>query len=309
MTLTVRIARLAPALGLVTNAMRYRGLRCALGVEITGPGRLVYGHGVSIGQGTRIELDLGGTVIFGDHVSISRQVHIVPATEKLLAIGSETTVQDGCRIYGEVTIGRNCIFAPNVFVSSGTHAFDRLPHLAIQEQDQVAPVADKPIKIFSDCWFGINAVVAPGVTIGRGCVIGANSVVTHDLPPYTVVVGAPARVIRQRLDFAPKAHIEAAVEADWPYFYDGLPLRPNPGEDAFVAESKFVLALHRPQPKGIRLSISGNGDIGFKAQRQALPRNGGVVEFAVEPSEEADVLPLFEFEPDGLCRIRTAELF
>ncbi len=54
----------------------------------------------------------------------------------------------------------------------------------------------KPVEIGSDCWFGANVVVCPGVTVGQGCVIGAGSVVTRDIPPNSFAAGVPARVIR-----------------------------------------------------------------------------------------------------------------
>jgi acetyltransferase-like isoleucine patch superfamily enzyme len=54
-----------------------------------------------------------------------------------------------------------------------------------------------PVRIGSNCWFGVNCVVTSGVTIGDRCVIGANSVVTGDIPSGTVAAGAPARVLRE----------------------------------------------------------------------------------------------------------------
>ena len=55
----------------------------------------------------------------------------------------------------------------------------------------------KPVTIGNDCWFGANVVICPGVTIGEGAVVGANSTVTKDVPPYTIVVGNPAKVIKE----------------------------------------------------------------------------------------------------------------
>jgi acetyltransferase-like isoleucine patch superfamily enzyme len=54
-----------------------------------------------------------------------------------------------------------------------------------------------PVRIGSNCWFGVNCVVTGGVTIGERCVVGANSVVTSDLPAGTIAAGAPAKVIRE----------------------------------------------------------------------------------------------------------------
>lgn len=53
-----------------------------------------------------------------------------------------------------------------------------------------------PVKIGDDCWIGGNVVILPGVTIGEGCTIGASSVVTKDIPPFSVAVGSPCKVIK-----------------------------------------------------------------------------------------------------------------
>jgi len=55
----------------------------------------------------------------------------------------------------------------------------------------------KPIRIGRNVWIGFDSVVLPGVTIGDGSIVGARSVLTHDVPPFTVVAGNPARAIRQ----------------------------------------------------------------------------------------------------------------
>ncbi len=169
--------RLLPLAGWLSNRLRYPGLHCGLRVEIDGAGAFMFGPGVSLGEGTRIELPAGSKLEIGDGVSVSRGVHLVPAAGHRITIGAATTVQDGCRLYGDVSVGQRCIFAPNAFVSSGTHVFDALPHRPIQEQESIAPAAQRPIRIYGDCWFGINVAITPGVTVGRGCVVGANSVV------------------------------------------------------------------------------------------------------------------------------------
>jgi acetyltransferase-like isoleucine patch superfamily enzyme len=301
------LERLAPALGLIGNAVRFPGLRCGLRVEISGSGHFRRGTRVNLGEGSRIELAPGSALDIGDNVSISRFVHIAPSSSRRVSIESGTTVQDYCRIYGDVAIGPRCILAPNVFVSSGTHAFDALPHLPIQCQEQLAPIEERPIRIFGDCWFGINAVVLPGVTVGRGCVVGANAVVTNDLPPYAVAVGSPARVARQRLQFVPKSRIEAANENDAPYFYDGFggDLLPNGG--AFAASSAFILALQSEAARAVRLGLEGeDGVIGLEGQCQSVPKGWSVVEFPL--GQTSRLSPFLRFQLDGHCRIKWAEL-
>src|SRR5206468_5387442 len=110
-------------------------------------------------------------------------------------IGARTTVQRGCTIIGSTRIGAECLFAPGVFVSSETHAFREIPHLPIREQERrlarEGVALGRPVWIQDDCWIGIHAVIAPGVTVGKGSIVGANSVVTQDVPPYTIVAGLP----------------------------------------------------------------------------------------------------------------------
>ena len=57
-----------------------------------------------------------------------------------------------------------------------------------------------PVKIGDDVWIGRRVIILPGVTIGDGCIIGAGAVITKDIPPYSVVVGVPAKVVRRRKD-------------------------------------------------------------------------------------------------------------
>ncbi|NLN76522.1 MAG: acyltransferase [Armatimonadetes bacterium] len=114
-----------------------------------------------------------------------------------LIIGDRVNLISPCRIGGsslhKVTIGSDTWIAPNAYIVPTTHAYKRRD-ITISEQGTCG--AD--IVIGEDCWIGINAVISPGVTIGRGAVIGANSVVTKDIPEYAIAVGAPAKVIGYR---------------------------------------------------------------------------------------------------------------
>jgi hypothetical protein len=70
----------------------------------------------------------------------------------------------------------------------------------------------------------MNSIVMPGIKIGRGCVVGSNAVVTRDLPPYSVAVGSPARIVRRRLEFDPPDRVEWNRPEHFPYFYRGFEL-------------------------------------------------------------------------------------
>jgi len=137
-----------------------------------GLGHMELGRWMWIGTGNAIRchegsLRIGDKVVFGSHNTVN--------------------------VYLDVDIGSDSIFAARVYVADFDHRFDDLA-VPIRKQGTVA----SPVRIGSDCWIGEKATVLRGVTIGRGSVIGAQSVVTRDIPPYSVAVGNPARVIRRR---------------------------------------------------------------------------------------------------------------
>jgi acetyltransferase-like isoleucine patch superfamily enzyme len=134
-----------------------------------------------------------------------------------LEIGSDTLLEPGCWLtlspQGRIRIGSGCflnknsmlaavelieigdhvMFANNCFVGDADHRYD----------DPTKPVTWQgfepkgPVRIGSNCWFGVGCVVTGGVEIGERCVIGANSVVTRDLPAGVIAAGAPAKVLRE----------------------------------------------------------------------------------------------------------------
>jgi acetyltransferase-like isoleucine patch superfamily enzyme len=114
--------------------------------------------------------------------------------ETAISIGSGTSIAGLCVISAvrSVRLEKNVLLARNVYISDHIHKYTQtdLPILA-QGIDKI-----KPVLIKAGAWLGQNVVVCPGVTIGAGSVIGANSVVTQDIPDYCVAVGAPARVVK-----------------------------------------------------------------------------------------------------------------
>ena len=110
----------------------------------------------------------------------------------------------------KLIIGKFCQIASGVeFVMNGANhqmnCVSTFPFYTLEGWKQTPPTQnDLPIKgdtiIGNDVWIGQNATILPGVHIGDGAIIGANSVVGSDVPPYTIVVGNPARAIRKRFD-------------------------------------------------------------------------------------------------------------
>ncbi len=167
----------------------------------------------------------GKIVLEGDNY-VGRHVEIGPVCK--IQVGYGTSLQDRCILLGEIDIGKYCVFAHNVYISSGRHYYDLYPNLYIKDQDEMvandknlSAQHSKKVTIGDDCWLGINVVVMSGVTIGRGSVIGANSVVTKDVEPFSIMAGSPAKLIKKRLELTAKDCIEFSNENDYPNFFSG----------------------------------------------------------------------------------------
>ncbi len=118
-------------------------------------------------------------------------------------IGDNSLVGMGNVIIGPVTIGNNVILAQNVVASGLNHEY-KDPATPIHKQ----PVTTAPIVIEDDCWIAANVVITSGVTIGKHSVVAAGSVVTKNIPPFSVAAGNPAKVIK-RYDEGAKEWVRA----------------------------------------------------------------------------------------------------
>ena len=111
-------------------------------------------------------------------------------------IGKRSSFQRRCDLHGCIEIGSDCVFAPDVFISSGGHSFDKERSLTIREQDRLYGAIHFPVSVGNSCWIGIRSWIAPGITIGEKSVVGANSVVTKDTGVCSVNAGVPAKKLR-----------------------------------------------------------------------------------------------------------------
>jgi acetyltransferase-like isoleucine patch superfamily enzyme len=134
------------------------------------------------------------------HLELGRWVWIGGGTairchEGSIRVGDKTVFGgDGAvNAYLDIDIGRECILADGVHLTDFDHRFDD-PATAIRKQGIVVA----PVRIGDDCWIGEKVTVLRGVTIGTGSVIGAQTVVNRDVPPGSVAVGNPVRVVRRR---------------------------------------------------------------------------------------------------------------
>ena len=109
---------------------------------------------------------------------------------KPVSIGKRCFIQQCCTFFGRggIEIGDDVFIGPKCNLITINHDVN---------PDNRSATYGKPIKIEDKVWLGINSTVLPGVTLGYGCIVGANSVVTKDVPPMTIVAGNPARIIKK----------------------------------------------------------------------------------------------------------------
>ena len=145
-------------------------------------------------HGNVLEALRAGRLELGAQVLLEPGVWLTCPGEARIRIGGGTFLNLGVQVAAVelVEIGEHCMFANGCFVTDGNHRFD--------DPDKPVPwqgfSTKGPTRIGDNVWCGANVVVTSGVTIGERCVIGANSVVTTDLPPFSIAAGSPARVLR-----------------------------------------------------------------------------------------------------------------
>lgn len=149
------------------------------------------GRGGSIGRGVRVTGDV--RVRLGDRVALRDGVML--AGNGVLSIGDRTAINQDCILTAmeRIEIGADVMLAPRVYILDVDHEMARRDVPIRAQGYRIAPVV-----IEDDVWIGAGVVVTKGVRIGKGAVIGANSVVTRDVPPYTIAAGSPARVVKER---------------------------------------------------------------------------------------------------------------
>jgi acetyltransferase-like isoleucine patch superfamily enzyme len=171
----------------VLRGMVFLGKRVELHAR-AGYGRLEIGRWVHIGDGNSLRCHEGSLRI-GDKV----------------VFGKDNTVN----CYLDVEIGAATIVADWVYVTDFDHRTENV-HVPIKDQG----IVKTPVRIGPDCWVGAKVSVLRGTRIGRGSVLGAHAVVRGDIPEYSVAVGTPARVVRNRLTDYQAAAAERAAIAD-----------------------------------------------------------------------------------------------
>jgi acetyltransferase-like isoleucine patch superfamily enzyme len=299
-----------------TLAQLFKGVRLHPGAILLGSSRIRLGPGTSVGARCRFNALETGKIEVGSRCWFDSDVDL--QSDSALRIGDGSTIQRRCSIQGRSRLGRNCILAPNVFISSGTHPFRVVPHLSIREQEAlIANDAgrhrqfDRAVWIQDDCWLGTNVVVCPGVVIGKGSVVGANSVVLEDVAPYSVVAGVPAKVVGHRLDWRPPISVSVSRDEDQVYVLAGCRVTGTSdgvrGWIAAVDDPIYIALAHGPAvvidylakaPVRIRVNgaerdlSSGRGSFRVLLTEEKGPRDCSMVrvELAATPQSTAFML-------------------
>ena len=165
----------------------------------------------------------------------------------------------------DTVIGKYCSIARNVRIGTGRHPTDWLSTHPFQYKECLCGPSlppgsrrvfadDPPCRIGDDVWIGLDAVIMDGISIGSGAIVGAGAVVTRDVPPYAIVGGVPAKVIRYR--FSPEI-IASLLELRW---WD-LPLeqlRGLPFDDVekCIAELRKIRAAYPERSDGPEASAA-----------------------------------------------------
>jgi acetyltransferase-like isoleucine patch superfamily enzyme len=153
-----------------------------LPIDIRNKSSIDLGTGLTTGVGCRIEAypKIKGIVLsFGSNVQLNDYVHITASKS--------------------VKIGNNVLMASRIYISDtshGSYAGDK-DDSHPDTPPNLRPLFHKSVVIEDNVWIGENVSILPGANIGRGVVVGANSVVKGNIPAYTIAVGAPAKIIKQ----------------------------------------------------------------------------------------------------------------
>jgi maltose O-acetyltransferase len=111
-----------------------------------------------------------------------------------LEIGDNSGIGRDCNLSGKVIIGSNVMMGPHCYFVTVNHQYDRID-IPMNLQGNTE---ENPIIIGDDVWIGASCIFLPGVHVGTGCIVGAGSVVTKDVPDYAIVGGNPAKIIKYR---------------------------------------------------------------------------------------------------------------
>ena len=160
--------------------------------QIDGSERIYIGDNVKIGPGSMLRAQ---SRYPGGKMKHPEGEHREQFFDSNISIGNRVTATGTLQVvaFEKITIEDDVMFASNIFICDGFHCYERtdVPY----KYQGITGIS--PITVEYGSWIGQNVVIMPGVTVGKMSIIGANSVVTRDIPPRCIAVGVPAKVIKR----------------------------------------------------------------------------------------------------------------
>lgn len=137
---------------------------------------------------------LGSKIIedIGKNVNIEKGAKFTSRVK----VGDNSGLGINCNLVGDILIGKDVMMGPEVSIYTTNHAHDKI-NIPMNLQGYTE---SKPVIVEDDVWIGTRVIILGGVKIGKGSIIGAGSVVTKSIPPYSIVAGNPAKIIKSRKD-------------------------------------------------------------------------------------------------------------
>jgi acetyltransferase-like isoleucine patch superfamily enzyme len=211
----------------------FDGVTMGTGVQIIGMNNVEIGPGSCVGDFSWLNVCVRDDKL---RLRIGRSV----------LIGRQSMVSTG----GYLEIGDYCLFGPRVTVVDADHGFSDITRPYAEQ----TPTLDRSIIVEENCWIAVGAVVAGHLTVGRGSVVGANAVVTQDVPPFSVVVGHPARIVKM-YDPVTRRWESAKTEAEQQRIQENRARVPLPDRDQYRA-----LLRDNAQSSGVIPIVAGRGE-------------------------------------------------
>lgn len=191
---------------MIVSYLRSKGAKVGRNCQINGPieimlrdnanlRNLKIGNNVTFGGKIYIRMRKNGRIVLGDGVRTGTEVWLVTANDAEINVGENSILNSYNILNGGhgLKIGANCIFGGFVYINTSDHIFRR------GELIQKQGFFGAPVEIGDDVWLGGHVFINKGLKIGNGAVIGAGAIVTKNIPEYSIAVGNPAEVIRERV--------------------------------------------------------------------------------------------------------------
>src|SRR3972149_5234868 len=169
-------------------------------ISLRCPGKITIEGGCFLDDNVRLDAKTGGDgyILIRKH-SVIRSFTLISTggAEGFVDIGANCFIGQSCQLhgYGGLKIGNNVLLAGPAFVAASSHVADRID-IPIKDQG----ITIEGVQIGNGCWIGAGVTILDGVKIGDGSVIGAGAVVTNSIPPFSIAVGIPARVVKGRAE-------------------------------------------------------------------------------------------------------------